>query len=101
GKSAVVSWDAKQQSEVLADTKFTYPANVSMEANILPASFATTPNPDGTVTARLDNQGQTAIIYSGLHFVAGANAAFYTPDQFVAGMATGNPVSLLIPSSGT
>jgi hypothetical protein len=57
-------------------------------------------SPGSSQPAGRNPQAGAGISYSNLQIVNNANASFFTPGGYVAGMATGTPVSLLVPSSG-
>ena len=54
----------------------------------------------GMMLLLVENMGANAVTYTDLGLFNGADAAFFTPGDFVDGLLTGIPVDLLTPSDG-
>ncbi len=106
GGTATVSWQSKFASDLLDPTdpgNWTF--NGAASGNVTVASLNLVPVyvdlGGGNVLVRINNIGASAVAYSNLQIFNGADAAHFTPADYVAGLTTGTPVALLIQPQGT
>jgi len=105
GGAATVSWQSKFASDTLHPiTPGNWTFNGVASGNVTLASVNLRPLYEdlggGTVLVLVENTGTSAVAYTQLQLSNGADAAFFTPGDYVAGLATGTPVTLLAPASG-